>query len=74
MYRACVVIEFSVDMDSVVLASFIALARGIKFYDANTRSSRCSLKEAQPLRHQCSRSACAVKEIQAWHCLFGSSG
>ena len=31
MYRARVVLEFSVDMDSVVLASFIALARGINF-------------------------------------------
>ena len=29
------VIEFSVDMDSVVLASFIVRARGIKFYDVD---------------------------------------
>ena len=38
MYRARVVIEFSVDMDSVVLASFIARARGIKFYDVDPRT------------------------------------
>ena len=35
MYHAPVVIEFSMDMDSVVLASFTARARGIKFYDVD---------------------------------------
>ena len=38
MYRARVVIEFSVEMDSLVLASFIARARGIKFYDVDPRT------------------------------------
>ena len=51
MYRARVVIEFSVDMDSVVLASFIALARGIKFYDVDPRTLIPGLAVALRRKH-----------------------
>ena len=59
MYRAPVVIEFPVDMDSVVLASFIARARGIKFYDVDPRMLVPSLSVA--LRSK--RSSYAVNAV-----------
>ena len=46
-----VVIDFSVDMDSVVLASFIAWARGIKFYDIDPRTLVPSLSVALQSKH-----------------------
>ena len=46
-------IEFSVEMGFVVLASFIARARGIKFYDVDPRTLVPGL--AVTLRRKCNR-------------------
>ena len=53
MYRARVVIKFSVEMDSVVLASFIARARGIKFYDVDPKTLVPGLAVALQRKRSC---------------------
>ena len=75
MYRARVVIEFSVEVDSVVLASFIARARGIKFYDVDPKTLVPGLAVA--LQRKCSRydaNGVGLLVPSRRQCLFGSPG